>query len=412
MKVAIAGYGLEGRASFVYWHTSGNQITIADERVTLDSAPEGVETILGPDAFSRLGDYDLIIRSPSVSPKKLPYGDKVWSATNEFFAKCPAVIIGVTGTKGKGTTCGLISSILRAAGRTVHLVGNIGTPALEILPSIQPNDIVVYELSSFQLWDLASSPHIAVVLGIEPDHLDVHETMDDYVRAKGNIALYQSHDDVVIFDKNNALSCQIAASSPATKIEYPFAIDEFVSSLKIPGRHNQENAAAAIAASRQCDVSDDAIQQGLKDFAGLPHRLKFVREAQGVTYYDDSFSSATPATIVAAQAFDSPKVLIVGGYDRGLDYSEFAKELGETPNIKHIIVIGQTKEKIANALRAVGFMRFTVDEADSMKEIVAHANSHASAGDYVILSPGCASFDMFENFSDRGNQFIAAVEEL
>lgn len=411
MNIVIAGYGVEGKASFNYYNNPENTLAIADEREYIET-PQDVERLLGPDAFSQLDKFDLIVRSPSVSPKKLPYGDKVWSATNEFFAKCPAVIVGVTGTKGKGTTCGLITSILRAAGRTVHLVGNIGTPALETLPNIQPNDIVVYELSSFQLWDLKHSPHVAVVLGIEPDHLDVHENMDDYVHAKGNIAAHQSHDDVVIFDKNNVLSCRIASSSPATKIEYPFAIDEFVSSLKLPGQHNRENAAAAIAAARQFSVSDEAIKRGLNDFTGLEHRLKFVRELDGVSYYDDSFSSATPATIVAARAFDEPKILIVGGYDRGLEYGEFAKEIAATTNIKHIIIIGQTKEKIADALERVGCNQITRSQAVSMKEILADATTHASRGDYVILSPGCASFDMFKNFTDRGNQFIAAVEAL
>ncbi len=411
MKIAIAGYGVEGKASFDYWNQPGNDLTIVDEREHVD-VPQDVKTVLGPHAFSHLGDYELIIRSPSVSPKKLPYGDKVWTATNEFFAQCPAVIIGVTGTKGKGTTCSLIASILRAAGKTVHLVGNIGMPALEVLEQIQPGDVVVYELSSFQLWDSKKSPHVAVVLGIEPDHLNVHEDMDDYVKAKAHIALHQTPDDILIFDKNNAFSRQIAAESPASKIEYPFAIDEFVSSLQIPGKHNQENAAAAIAATRQFAVSDEAIQRGLADFTGLPHRLKFIREVNGVKYYDDSFSSATPSAVVAARAFDDPKIVIVGGYDRGLDYAEFGKELAASSNIKRIIVIGQTKQKIADALQKVGLTAVTVSDANAMTEIVAQASSYAAPGDYVILSPGCASFDMFRDFTDRGNQFITAVEVL
>jgi UDP-N-acetylmuramoylalanine--D-glutamate ligase len=216
MKVALAGFGQEGRTSYDYWTAKGDTVTIADERESVDDAPPGAPTILGANAFSRLNEFDLIIRSPSVNPAKLPYPNKVWSATNEFFAKCPADIIGVTGTKGKGTTSSLIVSILRAANKTVHLVGNIGNPALDDLAVIKPNDIVVFEMSSFQLWDIKKSPRVAVVLGIEADHLDVHNDMADYVSAKANIVRFQQPTNLTVYNQDNEVASRIAALSPRT----------------------------------------------------------------------------------------------------------------------------------------------------------------------------------------------------
>ncbi len=410
MKIAIAGYGLEGKQNFLYWNTSENEVVIVDERTTLEDVPAGAETILGPDAFSQLADFDVVVRTAGLSPRKIQTNGKIWSATNEFFTKCPAPIIGVTGTKGKGTTCSLIASILRAAGRTVHLVGNIGTPALEELPKIQASDIVVYEMSSFQLWDIEKSPHIAVVLMIEPDHMNVHEDMSDYVAAKGNIAAHQMSGDVVIFNRDNQFSQQIAAKSPAKKIEYPFMIDEFISSLKLPGKHNQENAAAAIAAVREFGVSDDEIRDGLAAFEGLPHRLEKVRELDGVTYYNDSFSSAPAATVAAIKSFTQPEILIIGGTDKGANFTELRDALCAAKNIKKVIIIGEIRHKLAGILQEG--VELKVSDLHTMTEIVNLARSYATVGDIVLLSPACASFDMFKSFYDRGDQFREVVKAL
>lgn len=413
MKIAIAGYGAEGRANFDYWHRPGNELTIVDEREAIDDAPAGAATLLGAGAFGQLQGFDVVVRTAGLAPRKIVTDGQVWSATNEFFAQCPAPIIGVTGTKGKGTTSSLIVSILHAAGHTVHLVGNIGAPALAELANMQPSDIVVYELSSFQLWDARASPHIAVVLGIEPDHLDVHESFEEYVAAKGNIARFQTASDVVIYNQNNTYAHQIAQLSPGEKIAYPFAIDEYAASLKLPGAHNRENAAAAIAATRQFGVDDDAIRQGLASFTGLPHRLKFIREVDSIRLYDDNYSTTPSSTLAAVKAFSVPEILIAGGYDKGVDMSEFAAELSRVSNLSHIILIGQTGPQLRDLLADHGYHTVTLLEGKpSMSEIVSTAIQQANDGDVVVMSPAYASFDMFKNVIDRGDQFVAAVEAL
>lgn len=428
MKIAIAGYGLEGKASYEYWHAQNHEVTIADERNELDGVPAGVRTILGSDAFSRLAEFDLIIRSPSINPKKLPYGEKVWSATNEFFAKCPAEIIGVTGTKGKGTTCSLITSILKAAGKTVHLVGNIGAPALAELSKIQPGDIVVYELSSFQLWDIKKSPYIAVVLPIEPDHLDIHDGWDDYIAAKTNIVRFQYSPDETVYYPNNEASESIGKKSQAILKPYMSPAGAYVQDgwfwfertklcpvddLRLPGNHNIENACAAITAAAAFIKDEEiefkaAVQQGLHEFDGLPHRLKFVAEKKGVKYYDDSIATTPSAAMAALKAFDVGKVLILGGKSKGGSYDELLKQC-ERSGVK-VIAIGEIGRHIAELCSQYGVVCRFVDGL--MDEVVAVADEMAMQGDVVLLSPAAASFDQYDNYAARGDQFIAAVERL
>jgi UDP-N-acetylmuramoylalanine--D-glutamate ligase len=408
MKIAIAGYGVEGKANYSYWNHPENDITIVDEREALNDLPENVKTLLGLGSFERLDGFDLVVRTAGLAPHKIKTDGKIWSSTNEFFAKCPAPIIGVTGTKGKGTTCSLIASILQAAGKTVHLVGNIGTPALDELPKVHPDDIVVYELSSFQLWDFEKSPHVAVVLGIERDHLDVHVSMDEYVAAKENIAKYQVAQDKVIFNKNNTFSRQIAESSPAEKIEYPFDISNVQDSLIIPGRHNVENASAAIAVSRLFQVDDESIRKGLASFKGLPHRLKFVAEKRGVKFYDDSIATTPGSTIAAIESFDAPKIVLIGGREKGSDYTELMRKCAKENVL--VVAYGENRDSLKELCDENGVVSYV--DAGPMDAVVATAVSYAKPGDVVILSPAAASFDMFDNYADRGDQFIAAVEAL
>lgn len=414
MKIVIAGFGVEGQSNLRYFRGKFPEadFLVADEREKVDNLPENVAYQTG---FSELEDADLIVRSPSLPPKKIKTSGQIWSATNEFFANCPATIIGVTGTKGKGTTCSFISSILRAAGKTVHLVGNIGVPALDILPKIKADDVVVYELSSFQLWDLQKSPHVAVVLMIEPDHLNVHADFNDYLAAKANIAKFQTADDYVVYNSQNEFSSSIADTSSAQKKEYPFVLsDDITSAIRLPGKHNIDNACAAIAAVKSIlpNVSDDEIKKGLSEFTGLPHRLKFVAEKYGVKYYDDSISTTPGSAIAALKAFAEPKILILGGSDKGADYSELAKEIAKQ-NMRLIIINGANADEIREVLREEKVDCEIVQlNMAGMKEVAKLAKNKAQSGDVVILSPAAASFDMFKSYSDRGEQFVTAVEEL
>lgn len=408
MKIAIAGYGMEGQANYQYWRDKG-ELTIVDERPSLDDLPVEAATILGEGVFSKLDGFDLVIRTAGLAPRKIKTNGKVWSATNEFFAKCPAPIVGVTGTKGKGTTSSLVASILEAAGKTVHLVGNIGQPALEVLDVVQPDDIVVYELSSFQLWDLDRSPQVAVVLPIEPDHLDVHVDFHDYLEAKTNIVRHQTAEDTVIYHEKNQWSSEIGQQSPAGEaVRYPFAIGEFAEHLQIPGKHNLENASAAIAAARQYIDDDAAIVRGLEGFTGLPHRLKLVAEKRGVRYYDDSIGTTPGSSIAAISSFSEPKILILGGSSKGATYESIIKAC-KASQCK-VIAIGETGRDVVEVCRKLGV---DVEYVDGLMDaVVNRADEMAHSGDVVILSPASASFDQYKNYIDRGEQFIAAVNRL
>lgn len=409
MKVAIAGYGVEGKVNYQYWQSRGADITILDEREQVDDLPGDATARLGSGAFDDLAEFDMVVRTAGLAPSKLGGATKIWSATNEFFEHCPAPIIGVTGTKGKGTVSSWIASILKAAGRNVHLLGNIGTPALEVLPQIQPSDLVVFEMSSFQLWDLEASPHVAVVLMIEPDHLDVHTDMADYVAAKTNIAARQTADDVIVYHAHNQLSCRVAeASAAGVRLEYPHNLGYLADNVKLPGRHNLENASAAVAAARVYVDDDAVIACGLAAFTGLPHRLHLVATVDNVRYYDDSIATTPGSAIAAIEAFSEPKVIILGGHDKGGDIRSIIERCRQTDT--QVVAIGVDADHV---MRLCDELEVTVvREAGAMPAVVAQARQLAVPGGVVILSPAHASFDQYRSYTDRGEQFVEAVQAL
>lgn len=408
MKIALLGYGKEGKSVEQYFENHHNNLTCdIFENFTLEEAKQ-----------RDYSSYDIVFRSPSVPPLHLANESSV---TKYFFDHCPCPIIGVTATKGKGTTCSFIKSLLDAANKDVHLVGNIGTPALDILDTLTSESVVVYEMSSFQLWDLEKSPHIAVIGHLEPDHLNVHENYADYLNAKANITKYQSTSDYLIYFKENSETTKIAKTSKAQKIPYPFKIPTIIrDAIKLPGIHNQNNAIAAIAAvASYKNISPDEylasysaeIITGLKNFRGLPHRLEFLRELNHVKYYDDNFSTNPSSTRVAINAFPNDNlVTIIGGRDKtdNADLPEIY-EILSSKNIKKIILLGESGHELA---KRYSDNRFIVTE--SLQEAITTARHEAEqiAPAILVMSPSAASFDMFKNVYDRGAQFQEIIKNL
>jgi UDP-N-acetylmuramoylalanine--D-glutamate ligase len=435
MKIAILGYGLQGRSSYEFYAQADNDITICDINEP-DDIPSGVKVQFGNNYLDRLDRFDLIIRSPKIHPRDIVAANsadilnKVTSNTNEFFKQCPTTnIIGVTGTKGKGTTSTLITKLLEELGFTVHLGGNIGIPPLDLLKNnISEDDWVVLELANFQLIDLKHSPNIGLCLMVEPEHLDWHTDVDEYYDAKTNMFRSQTVHDLAIYYAANDNSKRIASTGGAKTIPYyaapgavvagdHIAIDGQpiirVKELQLLGKHNYQNVCAAVTAVWQIQPDAHTFTKVLREFKGLPFRLEFRQKVNDVSYYDDSFASAPPATIAAIEAIRSHKVLIVGGKDRGLDLNELASVIKDHESfIRGVVLIGESAKRVAEALDTAQFNNYSISEDKDMLAIVRSASKLAQAGDSVVLSPGFPSFDMFKDFEDRGNQFNEAVGSL
>lgn len=433
-KVAIVGYALEGRSALRYWQEQGAEVTVCDQDPEKD-VPAGVNKQLGPEYLDNLDRFDVIMRTAGIHPKiilaKNPgVKDNITTTVNEFLKTSPTKnIIGVTGTKGKGTTSMLITKMLQAAGKHAFIGGNYGVSPFDFLPKLTKDSWVVLELSSYMLYDITHSPHIAVCLMVEPEHLDWHGDANDYLRAKSNMFAHQSSHDKAIYFAENTTSHNIASHSPGDKIAYydePGAyihdskvmIDQTVlcetSELKLLGKHNWQNVCAAVTAVWQVAQTPDAIRKVLVTFTGLPHRLEFIREVDGVQYYNDSFASDPYATIAAIKAIPGKKVLVIGGYDgRKLPLDSLVKTIHEhRKEIPAIIVIGEGGKRLAAELKSADFTNFHISPANTMPDIVTEAKAHAKKGESVVLSSGFPSFDMFKNFEDRGLQFNQVVHEL
>lgn len=440
MKIAIIGFGKEGRSAYEHWK-NGNEITVCDSNESL-YLPPGVSARLGKNYLKELDNFDLIVRSPGIHPGFIEEAngkdilEKVTTVTNEFFRVCPAKnIIGVTGTKGKGTTSMLIAKMLKEAGKYVHLGGNIGTPALDMLNGtgdlhkaarpIQKDDYVVLEMASQQLVDFKYAPKIGVCLMIAPEHLNWHTDLNDYFTAKKQLFARQTPDDTAVYYAKNDYSRDIAGVTQGTLIPYygpPGAIvenDDIIidnqsicstDEIELPGAHNWQNACAAVTAVWQISRDTQAIRKVLTTFAGMENRLELVRELDGVKYYNDSFGTTPETAIVAVQAFEEPKIVILGGSDKGASYDELA-EVVKGSNIRRVLLIGEQGARIRKALDKAGFSNYGPGGKD-IEEIVNTARREARAGDVVLLSPACASFDMFENYADRGEKFRSTVLKL
>lgn len=429
-KIVVLGAGIEGKSAAAYIEKHGGRAEVLDERI---------------ESFPDLSPYDLIFRSPGVQlthprvEEALKKGKKVTSTVNYFFEHSPTKnIIGVTGTKGKGTTSTLIHMMISASHKTSFLGGNIGTPPLDFLDDVKPDDWVVLELSSFQLMDITRNPHIAVVLMTTSEHLDWHATDEEYVAAKAKITTMQTAEDFLIANIDYENSTKIAEQTKATRfdvtvknytpqkngcfIENGMIVFEKdgeketvceASLTKLPGKHNLENVCAGVAAAKLAAATNEGIIKTLASFSGLPHRLELVDEIKGVKYYNDSFSTTPETTIAAIRAFEEPpKIVIIGGSTKHSDFSKLAEVIKGDKTIKAIVQGGKEWQQIKDAIGEKPEHIQYLEGATSMTEIVQKAASVAKEGDVVLLSPACASFDMFANYKERGEKFKEAVRAI
>ncbi len=403
-RALVLGLGRSGRAAAAALVRRGVQVVAADRSADADAgrlAAEGVEVRLGSEEESLLDGVELVVKSPGV-PAESPLAAAararaipVWSEIELGFRLLPGnFLIGVTGTNGKTTTTELLAAIFRAAGRDVEVAGNVGRALTDVALQIEPGVTVVCELSSFQLEDVHTlACDVAVLLNLEPDHLDRHGTFEVYRDAK-----------LRIFERARAKI--VPRGLGFDGIEFA-ADDPLPAEPRIPGAHNRENAAAATAAARAAGVGDEAIAEGLRTFAGVEHRLELVRELDGVRYVNDSKATNTAAARRGVAAYDAPLRLILGGSLKGEDFAPFAREL--PTNVRSVYLIGEATDQLAAALDAAG--RAYSRDGD-LAHAVAHAHVDAQAGDIVLLSPATASFDQFADFEARGDAFRRLVEEL
>jgi len=427
MKIAILGFGREGRSAYQYWDKPENQITIHDNNSNLQ-LPADAESVLGDGAFEALDSYgyDLMVRTPGLRLDFAKIKTPITTVTNEFIKKCPAPIIGVTGTKGKGTTATLIYEILSRAGYQSHLLGNIGMPALDELSNINAQDIVVYEMSSFQLFDVTASPHIAVCLMVTEDHLDWHKDLEEYYSAKANIFKFQKPQDIAVYFADDPVSSRLSLNSGAST-KYSYGNDAEVkfndeniiafgqevikiSEIGLPGPHNLQNICAAICAVWSYTTDLNVIAESIKSFKGLPYHIEFIADKNDVKFYNDSFSTNPSSAIAAINSFDAPLVAFFGGYDKNADFTGLAQAL-KNRKIRKVITYGQTGKKIYDTFKQLGLKDVEYSK-ENFEKTIKTGVEFSRPGDVVLFSPACASMDMFTDYKARGQQFNNIIKAL
>lgn len=446
-NIAVVGLGIEGQSVVDFLLTVPCKITVLDEQKQsefdeklLNSYKErGVELKFGK--IANLEGFDLIFRSPGFHPElkvlqeAREKGSEITSATKIFFDLCPCPIVGITGTKGKGTTSTLIYEMLKKEGIDAYLGGNIGIPPLSFLQQLTKDSKVVLELSSFQLADLHKSPHVAVFLMTTSEHLDYHKDVYEYIEAKRNILRYQTQSDFAVVNKDYIASnesdihtdamvykvsreqdveqgCFIRDNSIVLKMHGDEEEILNIKDIALPGRHNLENVCAAAVASLCAGASMKSIIPVLKSFKGLEHRIEHVATVKGVRYFDDSFSTTPETAIAAIEAFTEPKVLILGGSSKNSDFSALGDVISRSDSVKAIIGIGDEWLRIKEYIKGSGPQIKIIEGAESMSDVVGAAAEVGEIGDIVLLSPACASFGMFKNYKDRGEQFKREVQKL
>lgn len=443
-NVAVVGIGVSNIPLIHFLVKLGANVIGFDKRdekalgkVTEEFRAEGVKLFLGEDYLEYLTGFDVIFKSPSMRIdsewllKAKKEGTYITSEMEEFVKYCPAKVFGVTGSDGKTTTTTLIYNMLKEEGYKTWVGGNIGTPLFASIEDITENDKVVLELSSFQLMTMKNSPQVSIVTNLSPNHLDMHKGMEEYVEAKKNIFKYQESKDLLILNRENEITHSFVSEAKGEvklfsskrpledgaylENNYLYVLGSRVchkDEIVIKGMHNVENYLGAFLAVRD-EVSIESMRKVVTTFNGVEHRNEFVKELNGVRYYNDSIGSSPTRTLATISVFDKPVILIAGGYDKNIPFEPLAQE--GYKNIKELILLGVTKGKIKKVFDEVmkeKNVNIPVHIVDSLEAAVDKAREISKTGDYVVLSPACASFDMFPNFEVRGNKFKEIINTL
>ena len=445
--VAVIGIGVSNTPLIRLLREGGIAVTACDKKgreelgtLAAELDELGVKLRLGENYLRDLTE-DVIFRTPGMRPDvpelsaAVARGSVLTSEMEVFFEVCPCPILAVTGSDGKTTTTTLVSELLKAEGKTVHVGGNIGHPLLAEAGEMSSDDLAVLELSSFQLMTMGKSADKAIVTNLSPNHLDVHKDYREYVEAKENIFLHQTEDGLLILNADNEDDVALAPKAKGKVLWFSrqktvengaYLKDGVicytengesrevlaVSDIRIPGTHNIENYMAAIAMVQGL-VSDETVRKVAKTFNGVAHRIELVRTLRGVRYYNDSIASSPSRTIAGLRSFPEKVILIAGGKDKGIPYDEIGPEIRE--HVKELFLTGMTAEKIRCAVMDspdYDAAALPIHEYEDFEETILAASAAAKEGDVVILSPASTSFDKFRNFAHRGDTFRAIVEEL
>jgi UDP-N-acetylmuramoylalanine--D-glutamate ligase len=433
-KIALLGLGIENQALLKYLikEKVKCEITICDARPEINEsiAIQSFKNIpikwkLGKDFNAGLEKFDILFRSPGwpihcpgirdALKTKDGIPNFLYSPMKLFFDLCPTKnTIGITGTKGKGTTSSLIYAILKEGGKRAWLGGNIGVALFKFLSKIKKDDWVVLELSSFQLEDLHISPRLAVITNFTSEHLapadpnnpNYHQSLNDYWKSKSNIFKHQNKNGYLIV--NQKMKAKISKAGSKGKLLY-FTKSDLPS--KLVGEHNKENVAAAEIAASLAGIKKEAVKKAIAKFRGLPHRLEFVREVNKIRYYNDTFATVPEAAITAINSFSAPIILIAGGAEKNSDFKKLAKLIKK--KVKLVILLsGEATPRLKKELFKIYYPADRIKDAASMEEAVAIARKNSLPGEIVLLSPACASFGLFKNYKERGKTFKHAVKSL
>ncbi|WP_194191884.1 UDP-N-acetylmuramoyl-L-alanine--D-glutamate ligase [Clostridium chrysemydis] len=443
-KVGVVGIGVSNIPLINFLLELGAKVTAFDMKneedlgdVAIDFKNKGVKLSLGENYLDNLTGFDVVFKTPSMRidsealVRVSKEGAYITSEMEEFVRYCKGKIFGVTGSDGKTTTTTIISKLLIEEGYKTWVGGNIGTPLFSRIEEIEKKDMVVLELSSFQLMTMDLPMEVAICTNLAPNHLDMHKDMQEYIDAKKNVFKYADENGILVINRENEITYgfrnefkgEIREFSSKREIEDGAYYKDGVlyldgkevckkEDIVIKGMHNVENYLAAFAAVKD-DVSIKSMKRVCETFTGVEHRCEFVREIDGVKYYNDSIASSPTRTLAGLRAFERKVILIAGGYDKHIPFAPLAKEGHEF--IKELIVMGDTKELIKDAfkkLKEEDGVDITIEEATSLEDAVNIAKRIAKPGDIVTLAPACASFDMFKNFMIRGNKFKEIINNL